>query len=110
MESVACTDISDSLSGAVEEMDTSRVTVSKNELPAIQWDIINAVQDLEEQVHKLNRMTGRACAVVNIRHVGHVAVIWQVVVDAVPARLELYLSTETVIAVCHAQVWRFGIR
>lgn len=91
-------------------MDTSRVTVSKYELPTIQFDIVDAVQNLEEQVHKLNRIPRRACAIVNIRHVGHMTVIWQVIIDAVPARLELYLSTETVIAVGHAQVWRFRIR
>ena len=109
VESIACTDISESESEAEEGKGTSRVTVRKNELSTIQFDIVDAIQDPVEQVHMLNRMRGRAYAIVNVRHVGHMAVVWQVVVDAIPARLELYLSTETVIAVCHVHLRRFGI-
>ena len=95
---------------AEEEEHTSRVTLSKDELSPIQSDFANAVQDLIEQMHKLNRIPRRASAVVDGRHVGYVAVIWQVLIDTVPARLELYLSTETIIAVCHIHLWRLGIR
>lgn len=91
-------------------INTSRVPLSKNVFPSIKRDITNAVQNLKEQVHKLNRIPRRACAIVNARHVGYVAVIRQVLIDAVPARLELYLRTKTVVAICHIHLWRLGIR
>ena len=109
VEPVACTKMSDVLSLAEEERHTSRVAISEDELSTIQCDFVNAVQDFKEQMHELNGISRRACAVVDVRHVGHMAVVWQVIVDAIPARLELHLSTETVVAVCHAHVWRFGI-
>ena len=76
MKSEACTDVNKCFSEAEVEVRTSRVTVSKDELAAIQCDIVNAVQNLKEQVHELNRISRRACAIVNVRHVGHMAVVW----------------------------------
>ena len=91
-------------------MYTSRITLRKDKLATIQFDVVHAVQDLVEQMHQLNGIPRRASAIVDARHVGYVAVVFQIIVDAVPAGLELYLSTETVIAVRHIHLWRFGIR
>ena len=93
-----------------EKLRTSRITISKHISPPIDFDIADRVQDLVEQVHQLNRIPRRARAIVDVGHVGHVAVVWLVEVDAIPARLELYLSTEAIVAHRHVHLWRFGIR
>ena len=59
-----------------EEMHTSGVALSKHVAPTIQCDTAHAVQDLVKQVHKLDWIPRRACAIVNDGHVGHMAVIW----------------------------------
>ena len=71
MESVAWTNVSDLLWDAEEKEHTSRITLSKDELPTIQCDIVDAVQDLIEQMHKLNRIPWRAGAIVDNRHVSY---------------------------------------
>lgn len=76
MESVAWTDVSDLSWEAEEEEYTSRVTLSKDVLATIECDIADAVQDLVEQMHELNRMLRRAGAIVDGGHVGDVAVVW----------------------------------
>lgn len=110
VETVAWTNVSTCLRETEEEAHTSRVALSKDEFPTIQCDLANTIQNFIEQMHKLNRIPRRAGTIVDGRHVGYVAVAWQVFVDAVPARLELYLSTETVIAIRHVHLWRLGIR
>lgn len=75
VEPITCVKMSDALSWAEEDWHTGWVAVSENELPTIQFDIVNAVQDLKKQVHELNGIPRRACAIVNIRHVGHMAVV-----------------------------------
>ena len=105
VKSVTWTNVSDWSWESGEEEDTSRVTLCKDELPTIKCDLADAVQDLIEQMHKLNWIPWRAGAIVDGRHVGYVAAVWQVLIDAVPARLELYLSTETIVAVSHVHLW-----
>lgn len=105
VESVAWTNVSGSSWKVEEKKHTSRVTMSKDEPPTIQIDVVNAVQDLKKQMHKLDWISRRAGAVVDGRHVGYVAVVFLVHIDAIPARLKLYLSTETVIAVRHIHLW-----
>ncbi len=110
VESIAWTDVSGLSREAEEEEHTSRIALSKDEPSTIECDVGNAVQDLVKQMHKLDRIPRRARAIIDARHISHVAIIWQVLIDAVPARLKLYLSTETVIAVRHIHLWRLGIR
>ena len=76
VEPVACTTISGVLSLAEEEWHTSWVAMSEDELSTIQFDFVNAVQDLKEQMHELDWIPWRACSVVDVRHVGHMAVVW----------------------------------
>ena len=91
-------------------MHTGRVTLSKDIPPTIQFDTTDAVQDLVKQVHELDRISRRASAIINARHVGHMAVVRLVQIFAVPARLELNLSTKTVVAHRHVHFGGFGIR
>lgn len=70
-------------------------------------DGVDGVEDFVEQVDELDGVARRACAVVHLRHVGHVAIVRFVEVDSVPAGLKMDLSSESVITVRAEHVWLF---
>ena len=50
---------------------------------------------LEEKMRKENTVGRRANTIVDSVKIGHVRLVWQIKVLAIPARLEVYLSTKT---------------
>ena len=50
---------------------------------------------LEEKMRKENRVGRRAHTVVDSVKIGHVRLVWQIKVLAIPARLEVYLSAKS---------------
>jgi len=67
-------------------------------------DLRDAVQDLVEEMHKRHRVAARALAVVDTAQIRDVRLIGLVQVDAIPARLEMDLRSEPVLAARLRQV------
>lgn len=76
----------------------SGVTVSKDEATTITGvDIVDIIVHLEEEMHEELRVSGRAGTVVDLAEVSHVAAIFLVKIDAIPAGWELNLCAHTVL-------------
>ena len=87
------------------------VALREGEGAAVLVDVVDAVEDLVEEVEQGHLVRGRADAVVQVGHVFHVAVVGFVQVDAVPAGLEVDLCSQAVDAAgsSHARLlfaWR----
>lgn len=81
------------------EAEASRVSVCKDELTTLGLDdVIDSVDNFEEQVRKLARMSWRADTIVNLRHVCNVTLV-RLIVSSVPTRRELDLSSHAVVAI-----------
>lgn len=85
---------------------TGRIAVGEDESTAILLgNLVHLVTCLDEEVDQLYRMSRRAVAVVNLRHVCYVTLVALVEVHAIPAGLEVNLSTETCVAIRVVDVW-----
>ena len=88
---------------------TCSISVGKDESSSsLLFDLIYTIEDFEKQMHELYGVIRRANSIVDLRHVGDVAVVRLVEIDAVPAALELYLGPQTVGTARAIHVGSFG--
>ncbi len=86
------------------EAEPGGVALAENVFAAGGMDLRDAVQDLVEEMHKRHRVAARALAVVDTAQIRDVRLIGLVQVDAIPARLEMDLRSEPVLAARLRQV------
>ena len=71
----------------------SGIALREDELPTVKVDVVDRVEDFVEEMDELYGVGWGTDTVVHHGHVGYVAVIFFIEIDAIPAGLEMHLCS-----------------